>query len=123
VSILKDKILLADDEKDLTRATKMILEFSGYDVDVAYNGQEALELAKENSYDCILLDIMMPNLNGEDTMKQLKEISDFKTPVIALTADAVAGAEQRYLDDGFTDYIAKPFTKAQIKEKLDSIFK
>lgn len=62
-------------------------------------------------------------MSGETAMAKLKEINTFNTPVIALTADAVAGAREKYLSEGFTDYIAKPFSRDQIKEKLDLIFK
>ena len=65
----------------------------------------------------------MPNMSGETCMKELKKIPSFKTPVIALTADAVSGAKEKYISEGFVDYIAKPFTKDQIKEKLELIFK
>ena len=64
----------------------------------------------------------MPEMSGEMTMQELKKIVGFQTPVIALTADAVSGAKERYLEAGFTDYVAKPFTKAIIKEKIDQIF-
>ena len=62
-------------------------------------------------------------MSGETCMKELKKIPSFKTPVIALTADAVSGAKEKYISEGFVDYIAKPFTKDQIKEKLELIFK
>ena len=64
----------------------------------------------------------MPEMSGETTFKKLKEINGFNTPVIALTADAVAGAEEHYKGEGFIDYIAKPFKREQIKEKLDLVF-
>ena len=64
----------------------------------------------------------MPNMNGEQTIAELKKIETFKTPVIALTADAVAGAREKYISEGFIDYISKPFSKDQIKEKLDIVF-
>ena len=65
----------------------------------------------------------MPVMSGEKAMIKLKENPEFKTPVIALTADAIVGAEEKYLKAGFTSYIAKPFNREQIKEKLDMIFK
>ena len=84
---------------------------------------ECLDKIKQgNTYDLILMDIMMPNMNGEECIKNLKSIEAFNTPVIALTADAVAGAKERYINLGFVDYVAKPFSKEQIKEKLDKIF-
>ena len=64
----------------------------------------------------------MPNMSGETALKNLKEIEGFNTPVIALTADAIAGAEEKYKEEGFTSYIAKPFSKDQIKLKLDKVF-
>ena len=64
----------------------------------------------------------MPNMSGETTLKKLKEIDGFNTPVVALTADAMAGAQERYIEEGFIDYIAKPFSRDQIKEKLEVIF-
>ena len=64
----------------------------------------------------------MPVMDGEACISNLKKLNDFTTPVIAVTADAVAGAKEKYLSEGFTDYLAKPFTKAQMKEKLDKIF-
>ena len=63
----------------------------------------------------------MPEMSGETALSELKKLEGFKTPVIALTADAIAGAEEKYKQEGFIDYIAKPFTKDQIKEKLDKI--
>ena len=62
-------------------------------------------------------------MSGETTLKQLKEIADFKTPVIALTADAMAGSREKYISEGFADYLAKPFTRDQIAEKINLIFK
>ena len=64
----------------------------------------------------------MPVMSGETALKNLKEIDGFNTPVIALTADAIAGAEEKYKEEGFTSYIAKPFSKDQIKLKLDKVF-
>ena len=65
----------------------------------------------------------MPNMSGETALAKLKENPNFNIPVVALTADAVAGAETKYKSEGFIDYIAKPFNKEQIKEKLDLVFK
>lgn len=66
---------------------------------------------------------MMPVMGGEETMQKLKEKPGFVIPTIALTADAVDGAREKYLSLGFNDYLAKPFNKAQLKEKLDKIWK
>ena len=69
------------------------------------------------------MDIMMPEMSGETAFKELQKIEGFDIPVIALTADAISGAKEKYLEEGFIDYIAKPFSKEQIKEKLDLVFK
>ena len=65
----------------------------------------------------------MPVMSGVAALKELKKIEGFNIPVIAVTADAISGSEERYLQEGFSDYISKPFTKTQIKEKLDKITK
>lgn len=65
----------------------------------------------------------MPVMSGETCLAKLKENKDFNIPVIALTADALAGLEQKYKSEGFVDYIAKPFSRDQIKEKLELVFK
>ena len=117
------KVLIVDDNKLNIKVAKKALNDFNFELDECYDGLSCLEKVKTKNYDLILLDIMMPRLDGNETMKKLKENPNFNTPVIALTADAVAGAEEKYLKNGFSDYIAKPFTKSQIKEKLDSIFK
>ena len=115
------KVLIVDDNKlNIKVARRALLPFN-FIIDECYNGEECLEKVKEKEYDLILMDIMMPIMSGETAMKNLKKL-DIKTPVIALTADAVAGAEEKYLSEGFADYIAKPFSKDQIKIKLDKIF-
>lgn len=65
----------------------------------------------------------MPEMSGEDTLKELKKIKDFHTPVIAVTADAIVGAREKYLDEGFDEYLSKPFTKEQIIQKINDILK
>ncbi len=117
------KILIVDDNNlNIKVATRALSNFN-FVIDTATSGEECLNKVKETKYDLILMDIMMPNMSGETTLQKLKEINGFNTPVIALTADALAGAEARYISKGFVDYLAKPFNKEQIKEKLDMIFK
>jgi len=117
------KILIVDDNNlNIKVATRALSNFN-FVIDTATSGEECLNKVKETKYDLILMDIMMPNMSGETTLQKLKEINGFNTPVIALTADALAGAEARYKSEGFVDYLAKPFNKEQIKEKLDMIFK
>ena len=117
------KLLIVDDNKLNIKVARRALQDFNFDIDECYDGQECLEkIVNGNEYDLILMDIMMPNMSGETALAKLKENPNFKIPVIALTADAIAGAREKYLSEGFIDYIAKPFTKDQIKEKLDSVF-
>ncbi len=122
--IMKNKkILIVDDNKLNLKVAHRALDGLDFIIEEVLSGEECInKIAKGNKYDLILMDIMMPKLSGTSTLKKLQEDPTFKTPVIALTADAIAGARERYLNDGFVDYIAKPFTKEQIKEKLNSIF-
>lgn len=117
-------ILIVDDNKlNIKVARKAIADF-GFIIDEALDGYECLEkIQNGEKYDLILMDIMMPNMSGETCLKKLKENPSFNTPVIALTADAVAGAKERYLSEGFKDYLQKPFSREQMKEKLNNIFR
>ncbi len=118
------KVLIVDDNKLNMKVASRALQDFHFEIDECSDGLECLEKINSGKvYDLILMDIMMPNMNGEETFAKLKERPDFKTPVIALTADAVVGAREQYLSEGFVDYIAKPFNKAQIKEKIDLVFK
>src|SRR5574344_882880 len=117
------KILVVDDNKLNIKVACRALKDFNFEIDECYDGKECLDKINQgNTYDLILMDIMMPNMNGEQTIAELKKIPTFKTPVIALTADAVAGAREKYISEGFVDYISKPFSKEQIKEKLDMVF-
>ena len=117
------KILVVDDNKLNIKVARRALQNFEFEIDEAEDGQVCLDkINAGNEYDLILMDIMMPNMSGETAMKKLKENLNFKIPVIALTADAVAGAKEKYVSEGFVDYIAKPFNKEQIKQKLDTVF-
>ncbi|MBQ1729648.1 MAG: response regulator transcription factor [Oscillospiraceae bacterium] len=101
------KILVVDDEKLLVKGIKFNLETEGYQVDAAYDGEECVKLARANGYDLIILDLMMPKLNGLDACMKIREFST--VPVIMLTArgddmDKIIGFEY-----GADDYITKPF--------------
>lgn len=114
----KKRILIVDDNKLNIKVATRLLSDLPYEIDECYNGKECLEKLKSNSYDLILMDIMMPEMDGEATIKELRNSSDFKTPVIALTADAVAGANEKYMSEGFIDYLAKPFKKEDLENKI-----
>ena len=117
-------ILVVDDNKLNIKVARRNIEALGFKtIDECYNGSECLEKIKNgNRYDLILMDIMMPVMSGETCIKELKQIPNFKIPVIALTADAISGAEEKYKSIGFIDYLSKPFTKDQIKEKISNLF-
>ena len=109
-------ILVVEDEEKLARFTELELLHEGYEVDKAMDGRTALEMATHNSYDLILLDIMLPGLNGLEVLRRLGP--DFGTPVILLTArdavmDKVAG-----LDAGAVDYITKPFAIEELLARI-----
>ncbi|MBR1386512.1 MAG: response regulator [Bacilli bacterium] len=117
------KILIVDDNKLNIKVARRALQDFNFEIEECYDGQECLDkVVNGNEYDLILMDIMMPNMSGETAIAKLKENPNFNIPTIALTADAVAGAREKYLSEGFIDYIAKPFNKNQIKEKLDIVF-
>ena len=117
------KILIVDDNQLNIKVAKRALQDFNFIIDECYDGVECLnKVVNGNEYDLILMDIMMPNMSGETAIEKLKENPNFNIPTIALTADAVAGAREKYLSEGFLDYIAKPFNKSQIKEKLDMVF-
>ena len=118
------RILVVDDNKLNIKVARKTLQDFDVIIDEASDGLQCIEKIKNgNEYDLILMDIMMPVMNGETALLKLKENPHFNIPTIALTADAVSGAKEKYIDSGFVDYLAKPFTKQQIKEKLDLIFK
>ena len=123
VNLSNKRILIVDDNKLNIKVAKRSLQDFNLVIEECYNGKECLEKIKAgNSYDLILMDIMMPEISGETALSELKKIEGFNTSVIALTADAIAGSEEKYKQEGFIDYIAKPFTKNQIRVKLDSVF-
>ena len=116
------KILVVDDNLLNLKVADRALSDLQVKVDNVQSGKEAIEKVEKEKYDVILLDIMMPEMDGIETLKELRKINDFNTPVIALTADAIQGAKDKYIKEGFDGYIAKPFTRDQIKEKLDKLF-
>lgn len=123
INIENKKILVVDDNKLNIKVARRALQDFNFIIDEASNGLECIEkIESGNNYDLILMDIMMPEMSGTTALAKLKENPNFKTPVIALTADAISGAKEKYISEGFVDYIAKPFSKDQIKEKLDLIF-
>lgn len=118
------KVLIVDDNKLNIKVARKALQDFHFTIDECYDGQECLDkVVNGDEYDLILMDIMMPNMSGETAMAKLKENPNFNIPTIALTADAVLGAKEKYMAEGFVDYIAKPFSREQIQKKLDLVFK
>lgn len=117
------RILIVDDNALNIKVAKKALSDFNFILDSAMSGEECLsKIKKGNEYDLILMDIMMPEMKGEEVLRILKENEDFDIPTIALTADALAGSEEKYESLGFVSYIPKPFSKEQIQEKLEDIF-
>ena len=117
------KVLIVDDNKLNIKVARKALKDFNFVIDECYDGNECLELIKQgNEYDLILMDIMMPHMNGEEAFKKLKENPNFNIPTIALTADVVAGSLEKYMKEGFAGYIAKPFTKEQILALLSQVY-
>lgn len=111
------KLLLVEDERDLSRAIKEILVYSKYEVDTAFDGLEALDYVAQYSYDLIIMDVMMPKMNGIEALKRIRSQS-IDTPVIMLTAKSELDDKVEGLDSGADDYLTKPF---QVKELLARI--
>ena len=112
----KLKILIVDDNKLNIKVAEKALADLEVITEEAFSGQESIDKAKKDNYDLIFMDIMMPGMSGDEALAKLLKIPDFKTPVVALTADAVAGAREKYLGLGFNDYVSKPFKKEQLQE-------
>lgn len=115
-------ILVVDDSKLNLRVAQNVLKVFNANVMTSTSGQECLDLCKTNKYDIILMDIMMPLMNGIETLKRIR-IDDKKVPVIALTADAVEGMEEKYLSEGFNDYLSKPIDKNKLGIILNKYLK
>ncbi len=111
------KVLVVDDNKlNIKVATRLLKDYK-LEVDSCLSGFECLEKLKTNRYDLIFMDDMMPKLSGRETLKKIKEDTTFKTPVVALTANAIAGMEEEYLEEGFDGYLPKPIER----KALDNI--
>ncbi len=115
------RVLVVDDEKLIVKGIHFSLEQDSMEVDCAYDGEEALKLARENSYDIILLDIMLPKYNGFEVCQQIREFSD--VPIIMLTAKGDDMDKILGLDYGADDYITKPFNILEVKARIKAILR
>lgn len=117
------KALIVDDNKINLMVAKKSIEGVFDVIDEAFSGQECLDMVGKSTYDIILMDIMMPEMDGVETLKRLKEIPGFNIPVLAVTADAESGAEEKYLGAGFISYIPKPFIPDKLKDEVLNLLK
>ncbi len=115
------KVLVVDDEKLIVKGIRFSLEQDGMEVDCAYDGEEAFEKAKENAYDMILLDIMLPKMNGFEVCQAIREFSD--VPIVMLTAKGDDMDKILGLEYGADDYITKPFNILEVKARIKAIMR
>ena len=115
------KVLVVDDEKLIVKGIRFSLEQEGMEVDVAYDGQDALEMAKAKEYDIILLDVMLPKIGGFDVCQQIREFS--QVPILMLTAKGDDMDKILGLEYGADDYITKPFNILEVKARMKAIMR
>ena len=115
------RVLVVDDEKLIVKGIRFSLEQDGMEVDCAYDGEEALKLAKENAYDIILLDVMLPKYDGFEVCQQIREYSD--VPIVMLTAKGDDMDKILGLEYGADDYITKPFNILEVKARIKAIIR
>ncbi|MBQ6159863.1 MAG: response regulator transcription factor [Oscillospiraceae bacterium] len=116
------KLLYAEDERSLAEAVVDVLEYHKYKVDVVYDGQDALDWAANDSYDGIILDVMMPKLSGLEVLKRLRAKGD-RTPILLLTAKAEVEDRIQGLDLGADDYLPKPFAMGELLARIRAMLR
>lgn len=114
------KLLLCEDERELSNALRAILKHNGYTVDAVYNGEDALAYAETDDYDGIILDIMMPKMNGLEVLSSLRS-KGIQTPVLILTAKSEIEDKIEGLDLGADDYLAKPFDMGELLARVRAV--
>ena len=115
------KILVVDDEKVIVKGIKFNLETEGYDVTVGYDGKQAVELAQAEEFDLIILDLMMPEIDGLQACMKIREFSD--VPIIMLTARSEDADKIIGLESGADDYITKPFNILELKARIRALLR
>ncbi|MBE5846679.1 MAG: response regulator transcription factor [Lachnospiraceae bacterium] len=115
------RVLVVDDEKLIVKGIRFSLEQDGMEVDAAYDGEEALQLASQNKYDIILLDVMLPKLTGFEVCQQIRDFSD--VPIVMLTAKGEDMDKILGLEYGADDYITKPFNILEVKARIKAIIR
>ena len=115
------RVLVVDDEKLIVKGIRFSLEQDGYEVDCAYDGDEAIERAKEREYDVVLLDVMLPGHDGFEVCQTIREFSEM--PIIMLTAKGDDMDKILGLEYGADDYITKPFNILEVKARIKAIIR
>ena len=115
------RVLVVDDEKLIVKGIRFSLEQDGMEVDCAYDGEEAVELAKKTEYDIVLLDVMLPKMDGYEVCQAIREFSDM--PIIMLTAKGGDMDKILGLEYGADDYISKPFNILEVKARIKAIIR
>jgi len=118
---MANRVLVVDDEKLIVKGIRFSLEQDGMEVDCAYDGAEALELAKQKEYDVVLLDLMLPVYDGYEVCQRIREFSDM--PIIMLTAKGDDMDKILGLEYGADDYITKPFNILEVKARIKAIIR
>ena len=119
---IKMKLLLAEDEKDLAKGLKAILEHNKYIVDVVHDGEDALYYAQTEHFDCLILDVMMPKKSGFEVLFQLRK-EGYQTPILLLTAKNQLEDKVTGLDLGADDYLTKPFDTPELLARIRSVLR
>ena len=115
------KVLVVDDEKLIVKGLRYSLLQDGYDVDAAYDGEEAMEMIRKTAYDAVLLDVMLPKLTGFEVLQQAREFTN--VPVIMLTAKGEDMDKILGLEYGADDYVTKPFNILEVKARIKAILR
>lgn len=115
------RVLVVDDNRINLRVASKLLDLYHIQTDLVESGFDAIEKIKSGTiYNLILMDDMMPKMSGTETFKKLKQIEGFNVPVVALTANAITGMREKYLSEGFNDYISKPIDKKELERVLNT---
>ena len=118
-----DILLVDDNDLNLKVGSKLLEKFNADRIDLAKNGFECIDKVRDNKYDLILLDDMMPKKSGTETLKELKALPNFNTPTVALTANAIAGMREAYMAAGFDEYLAKPIERQDLIKVVNKLLK
>ena len=118
LNLVDKKVLVVDDNDLNLKIADRLLKKYNLQVDTCKSGYECLEKIKDQTYDLIFMDDMMPKMSGTETLHIIQESPTFKTKVIALTANAIEGMKEKYIEEGFNDYLAKPIDKDELEKVL-----